>query len=79
MLGYQRVTGIHLFRFRAVEGLLFAGAVVATLLFFSVSLGLAASEVPEWIVASALAGFSTVTGIALLAASSMRGRVLDVE
>ena len=78
MLGYQRVTGIKLLGFRLREGALFAIAIVTTLFFFSVSLGLAASGFPWWIMLPVIAGFVAATGLALLAASSMRGRVSDV-
>lgn len=78
MLGYQRMTGVKLLRFRLFEGVMFAIAVLATLFFFSVSLGLAAGGLHWWILASAAAGFLTVTGLAQLGASSMRERVRDV-
>ena len=78
MLGYQRVTGIKLLGFRLREGALFAIAIVITLFFFSVSLGLAASGFPWWIMAPVIAGFVAATGLALLGASSMRGRVSNV-
>ena len=78
-LAYQRVTGIKLLRFRVREGALFAMAIVVTLFFFSVSLGLAAGEVPWWIIASAVVGFLSVTGLTLLGAASMRERVRNVS
>ncbi|TFD52168.1 hypothetical protein E3T55_06805 [Cryobacterium frigoriphilum] len=78
VLGYQWVTGIKLLRFRVLEGVLFGIAILTTLFFFSVSLGLAASGLPLWIVASAIAGFLAATGLALLGVSSMRERVRDV-
>lgn len=78
VFGYQRVTGIKLHGFRIREGALFALALVTTLFLFSVSLGLAASGYPWWILASVIAGFLAVTGLALLGASSMRGRVGNV-
>ena len=78
VLGYQRSTGIKLLRFRVFELVLFAGAVATTLLFFSVSLGLAAGGLHGWIAASAVVGFLAVTALAALGASSMRERVRDV-
>lgn len=77
-IAYQWVTGVRLLRFRAFELLLFAGAILATLFFFSVSLGLAASGVPWWIIASAMASFAVATGLAHLGAASMQKRVRDV-
>ncbi len=79
VLGYQRVTGIKLLGFRLCEGALFALAIVTTLFCFSVSLGLAAGGFPWWIMASVIAGFLAATGLALLGASSMRGRVSNVD
>ena len=78
LLGYQWVTGIKLLRFRLREGALFATAIVTTLILFSVSLGLAASGFPWWIMVPVIAGFVAATGLALLGASSMRGRVSNV-
>lgn len=78
VLGYQWVTGIKLLRFRVLEGVLFGIAILTTLLFFSVSLGLASSGHPLWIIASAIAEFLAATGLALLGASAMRERVRDV-
>jgi hypothetical protein len=78
VLGYERVTGVKLLRFHAFEGGVFAAAIIATLVFFSVSLGLEASGLPWWIIASTVVGFVVVTLLARLAASSMRERVLDV-
>jgi hypothetical protein len=78
VLGYQWVTGIKLLGFHLREGALFAIAIVATLFFFSVSLGLAASGFLWWIMAPVIAGFVAATGLALLGASSMRGRVSNV-
>jgi hypothetical protein len=75
--GYQRATGVKLLRFRAFELLLFAAALLATLFFFSVSLGLAASGLPWWIVASVVASFAVATGLAHLVAASMQRRVRD--
>jgi hypothetical protein len=75
--GYQRATGVKLLRFRAFELLLFAAALLATLFFFSVSLGLAASGLPWWIVASVAASFAVATGLAHLVAASMQRRVRD--
>ena len=78
VLGFQRVTGIKLLGFRLREGALLAIAIGTTLFFFSVSLGLAASGFPWWVVAPVIAGFVAATGLALLGASSMRGRVSNV-
>ena len=78
VLGYQRATGIRLRAFRLREGALFAIAILTTLVFFSVSLGLAASGFPWWIMAAAIAGFVAATGLVLLGASSMRVRVSNV-
>lgn len=78
VLGYQWATGIKLLGIRLREVALFAVAIAATLFFFSVSLGLAASGLPWWIIASVIAGFLATTGLALLVASSMRGRVSNV-
>jgi hypothetical protein len=78
LVGYRRTTGIKLLRFRPLETMIFAAAIVTTLFFFSISLGLAASGLPLWIIATATAGFLTATTLAVVGAISMRERMRDV-
>ncbi|GGF04578.1 hypothetical protein [Mycetocola zhadangensis] len=75
---YRRVTGVKLSRFGFVEGALFVAAIVTSLFFFSVSLGLAASGLSWWVLASALAGFVVVAGLVNRITASLRERLRDV-
>lgn len=79
VVAHQRATGIKPSGFQFREGALFAAALIATLFFFSVSLGLAVSGLPWWIPAPTIVGFLTVAGLGRLGISAVSGRVNNVS
>jgi hypothetical protein len=76
---FYRVTGIRISRYGAREWVLFAAALVGTLMLFSVALGLVAGGLHWWVALPALAAFALVTWLVRVIASSMRERIRDAR
>jgi len=72
----RRITGIKFARFGVQAWFALAGAVIGTLIFYSVALGLVASGLNWWVVAPAAATFGLVLWLTRVIFSSMR-KTLD--
>jgi hypothetical protein len=76
---YHRSTGVKISKWTPLAWFLMAGALVATLAFFSVALGLESFGLLWWIAAPAFAAFGVVTWLVVLLMRSVAGRVLRVR
>jgi hypothetical protein len=72
-----RTTGIKFSRFGTSAWLALAGAVIGTLVFFSVALGLAALNLHWWIILPAAATFGLVLWLTRVIFASMRKTLTD--